>query len=178
MQFVKKKCYCFPLFVEFLTREMWTESLVGWEWSFFRKYDKTKVLTNLFRNKYKKAVNYLYWLFSSLDIVRYMWPWMVFGFRDHLQILTTSNHNALANSCTRLLITAHTKPSHFVFTTRFLVMDSNNVLCLCPYRLANISQLTKLKFKAKVTLRLTVYGQSIHLSAKLLETHDQRFFST
>jgi hypothetical protein len=62
---------------------------------------------------------------------------------SHLQIVTTSNYNALANSCIRLLTTANTKSSQFVFTSRFLVTDPNNVLCLFPYRLVNISQLPR-----------------------------------
>jgi hypothetical protein len=35
---------------------------------------------------------------------------------------------------------------------------------------------TKVKAKVKVTLRLAVYRQSVSLSVKPLETHDQRFF--
>jgi hypothetical protein len=57
----------------------------------------------------------------------------VIGFIDHLHIVTTNNYNALANSCARLLTTAHTKSSQFVFTSRFLITDLNNVLCLRPY---------------------------------------------
>jgi hypothetical protein len=30
--------------------------------------------------------------------------------------------------------------------------------------------------QVKVTLRLAVYRQSVHLGVKSLETHDQRFF--
>jgi hypothetical protein len=86
--------------------------------------------------------------------------------------VTTSNYNALANSGTRFLTTAHTKSSQFVFTDRFLINDPNNVLCLRPYWLAKVSQLTKLK----VTLWLAVYRQSVRLGVKRLETHDQRFF--
>jgi hypothetical protein len=63
---------------------------------------------------------------------------LVIGFIDHLQMVITSNYNALANSCTRLLTTAHSKSSHF-FTSRFLVTDPNNVLCLLPYWLENVS---------------------------------------
>jgi hypothetical protein len=63
------------------------------------------------------------------------------GFIDHLQLVTTSNYNALTNSCTRLLTTAHTKTSHFVFTSRFMVTDPNNVLCLRPSWLVNVSYL-------------------------------------
>jgi hypothetical protein len=40
------------------------------------------------------------------------------------------------------LTTARTM-SQFVFTSRFLTTDPNSVLCLRPYRLANVSQLTK-----------------------------------
>jgi hypothetical protein len=67
-------------------------------------------------------------------------------------MITTNNYSALANSCTCPLTTAHTKSFQFVFTSRFMVTGSNNVLCLRPYWLANVSQLTKVK----VTLRLTV----------------------
>jgi hypothetical protein len=48
----------------------------------------------------------------------------------HLHIITTSNNNPLAISCTHLLTTAHTKSFQFVFTSRFLVMD---VLILLPH---------------------------------------------
>jgi hypothetical protein len=67
---------------------------------------------------------------------------LIIGFIDHLEMATTSNYNALANSYTRLLTTAHIKFSQFVFINRFLVMDPNNILCLRPYWLANFSQLT------------------------------------
>jgi hypothetical protein len=69
---------------------------------------------------------------------------LVIGFIEHLQIVTTSNCNTLANSCPCLLTTAHTKSSQIVFTSRFLVTDPNSTLCLRPYWLANLSQLTKL----------------------------------
>jgi hypothetical protein len=36
-------------------------------------------------------------------------------------VVTTSNYKAVANSCTRLLTTADTESSQFVFTSRFLV---------------------------------------------------------
>jgi hypothetical protein len=65
-------------------------------------------------------------------------------FTDNLQMVTASNYNALANSCTRLITTAHTKFSQFVFTSRFLVTDPINILCLRPYRLAKMPQLNKL----------------------------------
>jgi hypothetical protein len=49
-------------------------------------------------------------------------------------MVITSNYNSLA--------TAHTKYSQAVFTIRFLVTDPNNVLCLRPYWLVNVSQTT------------------------------------
>jgi hypothetical protein len=57
---------------------------------------------------------------------------VVIGFIAHLQVVTTSNYNTLANSCIRLLTMAHTMSSQFVSTSRFLATDPNNVLCLHP----------------------------------------------
>jgi superoxide dismutase len=54
---------------------------------------------------------------------------LVIGFTDHLQFVTTNNYNALTNPRIRLLTTAHTNSSQFVFASRFLVTD---VLCLRP----------------------------------------------
>jgi hypothetical protein len=54
---------------------------------------------------------------------------LVIGFIEHLQIVTTSNYNAIANSHNLQFTTAHTKYSQFVFTSHFLVMDPNNILC-------------------------------------------------
>jgi hypothetical protein len=62
----------------------------------------------------------------------------VTGFIDYLQTVSTSNYNAFSNSCTRLLTTAHNNSSHFVFTSRLMVTDPNNVLCLRPHWLANV----------------------------------------
>jgi hypothetical protein len=83
----------------------------------------------------------------------------VIEFIGHLQIATTSNYRALANSCTRLLTTAQRKCSQFVFTSRRLIPDPKNVLCLRPYWLANISVLTKL------SMGLPTDGQSASLSS-------------
>jgi uncharacterized PurR-regulated membrane protein YhhQ (DUF165 family) len=58
---------------------------------------------------------------------------LVIGFIEHLQIVTTSNYSATANSHTLKFTTAHTNSSQFVFTSRFLVTDRKNVLCLRPY---------------------------------------------
>jgi hypothetical protein len=67
---------------------------------------------------------------------------LVIGFIDHLQIVIISNYNAFANSYVRLLTTTHTRSSQFVFTTRFLVTDPNNFICLFSYRLTSASQWT------------------------------------
>jgi hypothetical protein len=64
---------------------------------------------------------------------------LVIGFTAYFQMVTTSNYNVLANSYTRLLTTAHTKFSQFVFTSRFLLTDPNNGVCLRLTLLANIS---------------------------------------
>jgi hypothetical protein len=53
------------------------------------------------------------------------------------------NYSAIANSQTLQFTTAHTMSSQFVCSSRILVTDPNNVLCLRPYWLANVSQLTK-----------------------------------
>jgi hypothetical protein len=63
---------------------------------------------------------------------------------NYLRRVTTSNYSAIANSYTLQFTTAHTKSSQFVFTSRFLLMDPNNGLCLHSYWLANVSQLTEL----------------------------------
>jgi hypothetical protein len=57
---------------------------------------------------------------------------LVIGFIEHLQFVTTTNYSAIANSHIHQSTTAHTKSSQ-KFTSRFLVTDSDNVLCLRPY---------------------------------------------
>jgi hypothetical protein len=66
---------------------------------------------------------------------------LVIGFIVHLQMVTRSTYNTLANSCIRLLTAAHTMSTQFDFTSRLLVTNPNNVLCLRPSRLVNTSQL-------------------------------------
>jgi hypothetical protein len=91
-------------------------------------------------------------------------------------MVTTSTYNAVANSCTSLLITARNKSYQFVFTSCFLLTDPNDVFCLSLYRLADVSQLTR--FKSKL---LYDWGLPPVISSWLqpLETHGQRFiFST
>jgi hypothetical protein len=64
-------------------------------------------------------------------------------------MVTISNYSAVVNS-------AHTKISHFVFTSRFMVTDPNNGLCLCPSRLATVSQVTHCSNCQLSTLRIRV----------------------
>jgi cell shape-determining protein MreD len=59
---------------------------------------------------------------------------LVIGFIDHLEIVNSLIHALVFSLQTYLIFS--------IFTGRFLVTDSNNVLCLGSYRLANISQLT------------------------------------
>jgi hypothetical protein len=63
---------------------------------------------------------------------------LVTQFIDHLyvQLVTTSNCNSLIGLHT-LKIT-ETAAVFYVFTSRFLVTDTDNVLCLGPYPLTNI----------------------------------------
>jgi hypothetical protein len=94
---------------------------------------------------------------------------MVIGFIEHLLIVSTSNYSALASPHTLQFITARKKYFQFVFTSRFLITDPNNVLCLRTYLLANVPQLTKLK----VTLQLAVHLQSFRFR-ELELYYDQR----
>jgi hypothetical protein len=50
----------------------------------------------------------------------------VIGFTDHLQIVTTSNYDAIANLYTLQITEAHATSSQSAFTSRFLVTDLNN----------------------------------------------------
>jgi hypothetical protein len=64
---------------------------------------------------------------------------LVTGFTDHLQIVTIvlSLNYTLCKSLEHKLSLLS-----LIFTSRFLVMDPNSVLCLCHNWLANVSQLT------------------------------------
>jgi hypothetical protein len=86
---------------------------------------------------------------------------LVIGFIARLQIVTASNYKAVANSCNHLLTTAHTKCSQFVFTSRVLVTDPNNALCLCPCWLTNVSQLTEFKSESKLCYDRMSVEQSV-----------------
>jgi hypothetical protein len=67
---------------------------------------------------------------------------LVIAFNGHLQMIIIITYNVLTNSWIRLLTTAHTTSSQFVFISRFIATDPSNVFCLRPYQLANIPLLT------------------------------------
>jgi hypothetical protein len=51
--------------------------------------------------------------------------WQI-GFIDHLQIVTTSNYNTIADSLTLQITTTHAKSSQSAFISRFLVTYLNS----------------------------------------------------
>jgi hypothetical protein len=67
------------------------------------------------------------------------------GFIDHLDIVTTSNYNAITDLHTLQFAAAHAKPSQSAFTSRFpewiLTMEILQLLCSRCYSLASIPQL-------------------------------------
>jgi hypothetical protein len=66
-------------------------------------------------------------------------------------IYWTRTHTTRNNSLTGLQITnCSTHKVFYVFISRFLVTDPDNVPCLRSYRLANIPQLVQLKSKSKL----------------------------
>jgi hypothetical protein len=105
---------------------------------------------------------------------------LVTGFLDHLytQIVTTCNYSVIANLHNLQITRAHAKSSQSAFTSRFLVTEILQLLCSRRCPLANTRTTDSFKVEVKVTLRLAVYCQSVHLDAKPLEDEDQRFFST
>jgi hypothetical protein len=114
------------------------------------------------------------------------------GFTGHLctQLITISNYSAIANLHTLQFTVTHARTrahTHLCsqFATRpnslFLVTAYNSVASSAS-ALKSLPAGRRLttepssKVKVKVTLRLAIYHQSVHLAAKPLETHDQRFF--
>jgi hypothetical protein len=89
----------------------------------------------------------------------------------------------MAKSHTLQFTTVHTKSSQFVCTSRFLVTDPNNALCLRPYQLANVSRLTKLvqlithrhgprgKQRSSVALHLLLVKNMLPSSGCCLRSH-------
>jgi hypothetical protein len=73
---------------------------------------------------------YNFHIFNALSRVRITKTGfgLVIGFIDYLQIVTTSNFSAIANSHTLQFTTRHTKyfPACGVFTSRFLVTAFNS----------------------------------------------------
>jgi hypothetical protein len=56
------------------------------------------------------------------------------------QLVTTSKYNSLIGLHTLKINVTEAHIVFYIFTNRFLVTDFDNVLCLRPYRLANITQ--------------------------------------
>jgi hypothetical protein len=65
---------------------------------------------------------------TSYQVSEWILTWfgLEIGFIDHLQIVTTSNYNTIANLHTLQITTAHTKPSQSAFTSHFSATDLNN----------------------------------------------------
>jgi hypothetical protein len=60
----------------------------------------------------------------------------------HTTLITTTNYNSLSGLHALKITVTAAHIFFYVFTSRFLVTASDNVLCLRPYRLVNILQLT------------------------------------
>jgi hypothetical protein len=125
---------------------------------------------------------------------------LVIGFIEHLQVITTSSYSAIVNSHSAIHYSTHISFLRLLCVHRL----SGNGFQQCPllpcsrsYRLATVPQLSTLnstrlhpnislhstalnctlRVRVRVTLRLSVYRQSVRLGAKALESHDQYFFS-
>jgi hypothetical protein len=105
----------------FARRACWHSSSQNSYIIHMRRYSIVLYLYSIPRKKYLLVLSHV-WLQTEFGLG--------IGCIEHLKIVTTGNYNTLANSCTRLLTKAHTKSSQFVFTSRFLVTDPNNVLYL------------------------------------------------
>jgi hypothetical protein len=66
----------------------------------------------------------------------------------------------------------------YIFTSRCVVTDPNSVLCFRFHGITGWRLSHKLiqSSKFNVTLRLTIYRQSVRVGGKPLEAHEQRFF--
>jgi hypothetical protein len=95
------------------------------------------------------------------------------GFIDHFKtrLFTTLIYSAIANFHTLQFARGHTFPARSVLTSSCLV-TAFRAQVLCEWRLSFYCVF----FKVRVTLRLAVYRQSVHLGARSLEAHNQRFF--
>jgi hypothetical protein len=96
----------------------------------------------------------------------------------YLSHVTASHYNSLTGlQPVKITVTAAVI---YIFTSHFLVIAPNSVLCKYLYWLVNIPELTHcsncptLKVKFEVTVPLAVYCQSVYLGIKLLENHGQR----
>jgi hypothetical protein len=129
---------------------------------------------------------------SNSFILSRLWLQMRFGlitgFIEHLQIVITKKYDSRTELHTPkiTLTTSHIKTSHFAMSSLVVAwwqtstVSSASVLTFLRVRDCLITnsllQQSALKVKAKDTLWLVVYRQSVRLGTKPLETHDQRFF--
>jgi hypothetical protein len=102
--------------------------------------------------------------------------WMIIGFTEHLQFVTTRNYNVIFNSHTLQFTTAHTWVFSVscVLTSRCVRTDPNNVLCfrvhvLSGWRLSHSCRLlTRIRSTALHWLNcqscVTTDGQSVSRS--------------
>jgi hypothetical protein len=87
---------------------------------------------------------------------------LLIGFIEHLQVVTTNNHNTIADFHTLRITTSHAKsfPACSVFTRRFLVTASNN----------GYSSASVLKSRTELTLNWLSYKTRLayNLSARTM----------
>jgi hypothetical protein len=85
---------------------------------------------------------------DTLSRVRWLWTGfrLVVGFIEHLEIVTTSNYSAIANSHTLQFTTARTKPSQSVLSLPVVawwrIQQCPLIPCSRTYRLATVPHLT------------------------------------
>jgi hypothetical protein len=115
----------------------------------------------------------------------------VIGFTKHLQIITTGNYNAIANSHSAIHYSTHLRLLSLLCSPvawwRILTMSSAFVLTFLPVgdclrtvdsqlKSTPLHWIALITPRVRVTLRLAVCRQSVRLGPKPFETHDQRFF--
>jgi hypothetical protein len=113
---------------------------------------------------------------------------LVIGFTELLQNVTANDYDSLTELHTPKITvtTADIKSSHFAMSSsvvawrRISIVSSVSVLTFlraADYLATNsLLQLSTLKVKVKITLRLAVYRQSVRHVVKTLQPRDQRFF--
>jgi hypothetical protein len=99
--------------------------------------------------------------------------WWLDLLNTYKQLVTTSNYNNLTGLHTLKTTVTAAHVIFYVFISRFLVTNPNNVSCLRPYRLANNPQLTHC-FRC----RLSTNFPGCHISTRTAQkTHFLCYFS-